>query len=604
MDFNNIPKKYRPIPFWSWNAKLEVEETKEQVHEMDDAGIGGFFMHARGGLQTEYMSDEWFANVEAAIKTGEEIGMSSWAYDENGWPSGFGNGYVNGKGIEYQQKYLRMSDDKPCENVLGKCGEHWFYFDVNPFYVDVLNKKVVAEFIEYAYTPYYQKYGNCIEGFFTDEPQISRNGIPWSFVFAEEYNAHRNVTIIKYQKLLYTMSGQTVPDVFSSNFKIPSKFFKRFITQEVQYLLGNGVTFENESTKDKLGTKFEQNLQKLAKYALIGGVSFGFWNLDHIDIFKITEFVPLYDEVTGALRAGVRFWQIDENKPLRATLYEEDGYTEYIWNQRSSKKGEILQDKRPYKISYGISEADGVQIYDGKNYESFPIVPLYGNESRQSELVGLREEIDAYDLIKSGFANTVDESSIVYWLIQNAEGMDDVDIVNFLQKIRTIHGAVVDESGATAEPHTIDVPFESREALLERLRADLYEDAMALDTKNIANGAITATQIKASYELLNQKCDEFEYEVTDFIESILSLAGIDDTPTFTRSNIVNVSEMIQVVLQSASYLENDYVTEKVMTYLGDGDRVEEALRNITAEEIVDYGNDETEEPNTEEQLNE
>lgn len=423
-------------------------------------------------------------------------------------------------------------------------------------------------------------------------------------VVAEEYNAHRNVTIIKYQKLLYTMSGQTVPDVFSSNFKIPSKFFKRFITQEVQYLLGNGVTFENESTKDKLGTKFEQNLQKLAKYALIGGVSFGFWNLDHIDIFKVTEFVPLYDEVTGALRAGVRFWQIDENKPLRATLYEEDGYTEYIWNQRSSKKGEILQDKRPYKISYGVSEADGVQIYDGKNYESFPIVPLYGNESRQSELVGLREEIDAYDLIKSGFANTVDESSIVYWLIQNAEGMDDVDIVNFLQKIRTIHGAVVDESGATAEPHTIDVPFESREALLERLRADLYEDAMALDTKNIANGAITATQIKASYELLNQKCDEFEYEVTDFIESILSLAGIDDTPTFTRSNIVNVSEMIQVVLQSASYLENDYVTEKVMTYLGDGDRVEEALRNITAEEIVDYGNDETEEPNTEEQLNE
>lgn len=423
-------------------------------------------------------------------------------------------------------------------------------------------------------------------------------------VVAEEYNAHRNVTIIKYQKLLYTMSGQTVPDVFSSNFKIPSKFFKRFITQEVQYLLGNGVTFENESTKDKLGAKFEQNLQKLAKYALIGGVSFGFWNLDHIDIFKVTEFVPLYDEVTGALRAGVRFWQIDDKKPLRATLYEEDGYTEYIWNQRSSKKGEILQDKRPYKISYGVSEADGVQIYDGKNYESFPIVPLYGNESRQSELVGLREEIDAYDLIKSGFANTVDESSIVYWLIQNAEGMDDVDIVNFLQKIRTIHGAVVDESGATAEPHTIDVPFESREALLERLRADLYEDAMALDTKNIANGAITATQIKASYELLNQKCDEFEYEVTDFIESILNLAGIDDTPTFTRSNIVNVSEMIQVVLQSASYLENDYVTEKVMTYLGDGDRVDEALRNITAEEIVDYGNDDTEEPKTEEQLNE
>jgi len=187
MDFKNIPKKYRPIPFWSWNEKLDTKETKDQVHKMDSVGIGGFFMHARGGLQTEYMGKEWFDNVESAIKASEETGMYAWAYDENGWPSGFGNGYVNGKGIEYQQKYLRMSEEEPKENLIAKCGEHWFYFDVNPFYVDVLDKKVVAEFIDYAYKPYYEKYKNRIEGFFTDEPQISRNGIPWSFVYEKEY---------------------------------------------------------------------------------------------------------------------------------------------------------------------------------------------------------------------------------------------------------------------------------------------------------------------------------------------------------------------------------------------------------------------------------
>ena len=53
----NPPKKYRPLPFWSWNAKLETAETLEQVEKMDDNGIGGYFMHARGGLKTEYMSD-------------------------------------------------------------------------------------------------------------------------------------------------------------------------------------------------------------------------------------------------------------------------------------------------------------------------------------------------------------------------------------------------------------------------------------------------------------------------------------------------------------------------------------------------------------------
>ena len=75
MDFKNIPKKYRPVPFWSWNENLDTEETKEQVGKMNSVGIGGFFMHARGGLQTEYMGEEWFANVEAAISESEKYGM-------------------------------------------------------------------------------------------------------------------------------------------------------------------------------------------------------------------------------------------------------------------------------------------------------------------------------------------------------------------------------------------------------------------------------------------------------------------------------------------------------------------------------------------------
>ena len=93
-----IEEKYCPIPFWSWNEQLNVEETREQVRAMKRAGLGGFFMHARGGLQTEYMGEDWFANVEAALEEAKRCDMRVWAYDENGWPSGFGNGVVNGKG--------------------------------------------------------------------------------------------------------------------------------------------------------------------------------------------------------------------------------------------------------------------------------------------------------------------------------------------------------------------------------------------------------------------------------------------------------------------------------------------------------------------------
>ena len=108
MDFKNVDKKYRPVPFWSWNDKLNVEESLRQTALMDESGHGGYFMHARGGLETEYMGEEWFQNVAACIEDAKARGMHAWAYDENGYPSGFGSGKVNSRGEAYQQKFLRM----------------------------------------------------------------------------------------------------------------------------------------------------------------------------------------------------------------------------------------------------------------------------------------------------------------------------------------------------------------------------------------------------------------------------------------------------------------------------------------------------------------
>lgn len=402
-------------------------------------------------------------------------------------------------------------------------------------------------------------------------------------VVAYEYAKHRNVTIGQYQKLLYTVQGKAVPDNYSANWKMASNFFHRFVTQEMQYLLGNGITWVNEDTAEALGGQFDIQLQKAGKNALIGGVAFGFWNLDHLEVFKVTEFVPLYDEENGALCAGIRFWQLAADKPMRATLYELDGYTEYMWN---ASKGSVLKEKRGYVELSRTSEADGTEIYDYENYPGFPIVPLWGNPNHQSELVGLREAIDCYDLIKSGFANDLDDASQIYWIIQNAGGMDDVDLAKFIERMKVVHAAVVEDQGAKAEAHTVEVPYASREALLERISGDLYRDAMALDTKQIAGGAVTATQIRAAYEPLNSKTDEFEYCVHEFLDGILSLAGIgDEAPSFTRSMMINRSEEIQSVIQASVALDGDYVTRKLLTILGDGDKADEMIEKLHADEL-------------------
>lgn len=391
---------------------------------------------------------------------------------------------------------------------------------------------------------------------------------------AYDYAQHRNVTISTYQKLLYTMSGKAVPDNWSANYKLSSGFFGRFITQQTQFLLGNGITWEDEATAEALGDDFDIQLQKVGKASLWGGVAFGYFNFDHLEVFDVLEFAPLYDEENGALRAGIRFWQVDTSKPMRATLYEEDGITEYVWHKG---KGDVLQDKKAY-VQIEETVADEVTIYDGFNYPSFPIVPLFANSYRQNELVGIREQIDAYDLIKSGFANDLDDASQIYWIIQNGGGMDDVDLAKFRERLHTVKAAVVEDGGAKAEAHTIEVPYNARETILDRIEKDLYRDYMALDVHDIASGAVTATQIKAAYEPINSKADEWEYEVHQFIDGVLALTGIEDNPTFTRSKIVNANEDIGVVLQAAQYLDDDYVTEKILAILGDADRTQDMLK--------------------------
>ena len=399
---------------------------------------------------------------------------------------------------------------------------------------------------------------------------------------ADEYDRQQNRTIVRFQKILYTMSGEAVPDLFGACYKIPSRFFNRFVTQENQYLLGNGVTWDGE--ENPLGDDFDNELQDAGRKALCGAVSFGFMNYDHVDVFSILEFAPLWDEENGALRAGVRFWQIDQNKPLRATLYEEDGYTQLIW--RKGKKGEILKEKIPYKLIIRESEADGAEIYDGENYPEFPIVPLWANNHRQSEIVGIREGIDAYDLIKSGAASDIDEAAQIYWIIQNASGMDDVDLRKFIERLKVVKAATVDEDGAVAEPHTISIPYEAREAILTRIEKDLYKDFMALDTENIASGAVTtATQIRAAYEPLNNKVDEFEHCVDQFIDGLLKIAGKDVKYTFDRSMNVNEQETVQTVIMAADHLSDDYVTRKILTVFGDGDLADDMIKEKDAEDM-------------------
>lgn len=439
--------------------------------------------------------------------------------------------------------------------------------------------------------------------FIEDVIREQKSSFGYTFaVKAKKYYDGVNPTINEYEKLIYDMQGKAHKDMWTANHKIASRFFGFNVDQAVSYLLGNGISFSKKNTLDKLGPDFYEKAWDALKAAQIGGVSFGFWDNGQMFVFRRTEFAPLYDEENGALSAGVRFWQLDDDKPLRCTLYEPDGYTEYI--KRKGKAMEVKQKKRKYIIRTTSNKIQGDVIQEGKNYDGFPIVPLKNNEDSTSELYGRQNTIDALDLCTSGMVNNVDEGNIIYWALQNCGGMGEDDAARFLERIKTTHVAFMDTApdGATAEPHSIEAPYVGTQTAIDTLTKRLYEDFQAFDASAVTAGNQTATAIKASYVPLDLKTDRLERQLTGFINGIFKLAGIDDKPTYTRNQIVNRQEEMQTLLMAAPYADDEYVTTKALTILGDADMVDDVLKRRAADDLGRFdgnnpqgGGDETEE---------
>ncbi|MCQ6562973.1 glycosyl hydrolase [Paenibacillus mendelii] len=200
------------LSFWSWNDKLDLNEIGNQLQGFKDAGLSGFFIHARGGLLTPYMGEEWMDAVSYAIQAAKAIDLEVWLYDEDAWPSGFCGGLVPRAGIEHQQKWLtweqipagQLTRTSRTIAIYEKRSGQWkrmepeadpssyesdseylhVYFEANPYYSDLMNEETVQLFIQQTHEKYKERFGHefgtTIRGFFTDEPQYAADQYPWT----------------------------------------------------------------------------------------------------------------------------------------------------------------------------------------------------------------------------------------------------------------------------------------------------------------------------------------------------------------------------------------------------------------------------------------
>ncbi len=112
---------FRGLPFWSWNAKLSPAELRRQIRVFREMGFGGFFMHPREGLATEYLGREWFDCVRSCADEARRRGMRAWAYDEDRWPSGAAGGLVTASPA-FRNRAVVREELEPAEARRGEGG--------------------------------------------------------------------------------------------------------------------------------------------------------------------------------------------------------------------------------------------------------------------------------------------------------------------------------------------------------------------------------------------------------------------------------------------------------------------------------------------------
>lgn len=229
--FRAPSNEYRGTPFWSWNCKVTREQIDFQTEALRRMGMGGAHIHCRTGMDIPYMSEELLDQVAYAHEKFREKGMLTWLYDEDRWPSGYGGGFVT-REPDYRMRFLVFSPEEIPEGMPENRGrdvsaaviirsenrkflkrygvllnaegtmedylvpeegeqipegyEPWYaYLEIsgdniwfnNQAYVNTLDDKAIARFLEVTHEKYQEKlgeyFGKDIPAIFTDEPQFA-----------------------------------------------------------------------------------------------------------------------------------------------------------------------------------------------------------------------------------------------------------------------------------------------------------------------------------------------------------------------------------------------------------------------------------------------
>lgn len=361
--FERPPVDYRGKPFWSWNGELRQEELIRQIGVLKEMGFGGFFMHSRTGLATEYMGEEWMKLINACADEAERLGMEAWLYDEDRWPSGTAGGLVT-REPDYRRKFIRLrvsgaeafippqepplalfecaldglaasevrqlaDGERPAPGRWALCftveeqASESFYNGYT--YVDTMNREAVDRFIELTHEAYKNacgdRLGRSIKGIFTDEPHrgalLDGFGLanpdpewlaPWTASLFERFRERFDYDLApRLPELFLQVEGRAVSQVKWHYAELLTELFMESFAKPIgDWCEANGIALTGH-------TLHEDSLT--AQTAMVGSVMRFYEHMSHPGVDVLTEGNVNYwivKQLSSAARQLGRPWLMSE----------------------------------------------------------------------------------------------------------------------------------------------------------------------------------------------------------------------------------------------------------------------------------------------------
>lgn len=352
-----------------------------------------------------------------------------------------------------------------------------------------------------------------------------------------------------YRLFYYNANGELVEDTTRSNIKISHPFFTELVDQAVQYILSGNDGFIKSDIPElqaELDAYFNDNEDFTAELSeVLTGCQtkgfdymFAYKNGENKIAFQCADSIGVIEvraKDTDSNTDHVIYWYIDrieKRKKEIKRIQVWDKEQVYYYVQRNNGKIEVdtSEEINPKPHTLFKKENDDKTYYEGFGF--IPFFRLDNNKKQVSSLKTVKDLIDDYDLMASSLSNNLADFDTPIHVVKGFAG-DNFDELQQNLKTKKIIG--VDEEGGV-EVHTVDIPYQAREAKLNLDEKNIYRFGFGLNLSGLKDTAATTNiAIKAAYSLLDLKCSKLKIKLKQFLRKIIKVV-LDEINTLNGTD--------------------------------------------------------------------